>query len=207
MKRVRKPRLLDLCCCAGGASMGYSLAGFDVVGVDIDPQPRYPFPFIQADALTVDLEGFDAYHASPPCQRYSLASHFHGTHKNHPDLIEPIRKRLQATGKPYLIENVEGAPLSDALKLCGAMFGLRVYRHRLFESNLLLFQPGHVTHTVKAAAPGAIAKPGEYWSVGGHFGHKHEAQAAMGIDWMHTVYEIAQAIPPVHPLARNAITG
>jgi DNA (cytosine-5)-methyltransferase 1 len=176
--------------------MGYHQAGFEVMGVDITFQPNYPFPFLQADALTVSLDGFDVYHASVPCQRWSLASGFHRVHAHYPDLITPIRERLRATGKPYIIENVVGAPLVNPVRLCGAMFGLRVYRHRLFESNLLLFQPPHKKHMVKAAPPGAIASPDEYWSVGGHFGQKGQAQMAMGIDWMKTVHEIAQAIPP-----------
>jgi DNA (cytosine-5)-methyltransferase 1 len=193
-----KPRLLDLCCGAGGAAKGYADAGFEVIGVDIQEQPRYPFTFIQGDALTIPLDDFDAYHASPLCQRFSLASYFHGVHNNYPDLIDPIRKRLQATGKPYIIENVVGAPLENTVVLCGATFGLRVYRHRLFESNMLLLAPPHQRHRVMAARPGAIAQSDEYWSVGGHFGHKHEAQQSMGIDWMETQKEIAQAIPPAY---------
>jgi hypothetical protein len=105
---------------------------------------------------------------------------------------------LLATGKPYILENVVGAPLCNPLLLCGSMFGLRVYRHRLFESNVLLFAPAHPRHRVKAAAPGAIARPDEFWCVGGHFGHKNEAQAAMGIDWMKRVEDIAKAIPPAY---------
>jgi DNA (cytosine-5)-methyltransferase 1 len=135
----------------------------------------------------------------PPCKKYSQAISFHpGASRQHVSLIEPLRERLQASGLPYIIENVERAPLHNPIKLCGAMFGLRVYRHRLFESNMLLLQPSHIKHRVKAAPPGAIAREDEYWCVGGHFGHKEEAQAAMGIDWMCTVNEIAQAIPPAY---------
>ena len=191
-------RLLDLFCKAGGCSMGYHLAGFEVVGVDIEPQPNYPFTFICADALTFPLDGFDVIHASPPCQRYSFASYFHGSHVEHPDLIDTVRERLQASGKPYVIENVERSPVQNAIKLCGTMFGLQVYRHRLFESNILLFQPAHPRHTAKAAKPGAIAGPGEFWCVGGHFGQKDKAQRAMGINWMKTQSEIANAIPPAY---------
>lgn len=194
----QKPRLLDLCCGAGGASVGYARAGFEVVGVDIEPQPSYPFAFVQADALTFPLDGFEVVHASPPCQLFSLATSFHGTHGRHVNLVDPLRERLRASGKLYVIENVVGAPLCSPIRLCGAMFGLRVYRHRLFESNLLLFEPPHVRHRVKAARPGAIARSHEFWSVGGHFGQKHLAQAAMGIDWMVSVREIAQAIPPAY---------
>src|SRR4030043_482980 len=99
----KRPRLLDLYCKAGGAAMGYHWAGFEVVGVDIEPQPHFPFEFHQADALTYPLDGFDAYHASPPCQGYSVCTPEH-TKGNWPKLINPIRERLKATGKPYVIE-------------------------------------------------------------------------------------------------------
>ena len=122
---ARKPRLLDLFCCAGGASVGYSKAGFEVVGVDIDPQPHYPFPFIQADALTLDpgfIASFDAVHASPPCQAYSdLAKRNRNAHE-WPRLIEPIRNILVGSRLPYVIENVDGAPLLNPVVLCGTMF-------------------------------------------------------------------------------------
>ncbi|HEX6682614.1 MAG TPA: DNA cytosine methyltransferase [Candidatus Limnocylindrales bacterium] len=137
----RRPRLLDLCCGAGGASVGYYLAGFDVTGVDIDPQPYYPFPFLHADALTVDLTGFDVIAASPPCQRWSSATP-PGHRAHHPDLIDPIRHRLMhAVAEPggpwaYVIENVPGAPLRDPVTICGDTLRLGVRRHRLFESNL-----------------------------------------------------------------------
>ena len=196
---MTRPRLLDLCCCAGGASVGYARAGFEVVGVDSEPQPRYPGTFIQADALTISLDGYDAYHVSPHCQHFSMASTFHpGTKERYPDQIAAFRARLQATGKPYIIENVAGAPLLRAVMLCGHMFGLRTYRHRYFESNMLLFQPEHRKHIVRAAGPGAIARDDQFWSVGGHFGQKDKAQRALGIDWMTTTHEIAQAIPPAY---------
>src|SRR5574337_20985 len=127
-----KPRLLDLFCCAGGCAMGYHRAGFDVVGVDINPQQRYPFEFHQADAMTFDLSGFDAIHASPPCQAYTVLGGREDL-SHYPDLVDAVRERLQASGKPWIIENVPGAPLRDPITLCGAMFGLRRYRHRLFE--------------------------------------------------------------------------
>src|SRR5579884_3977972 len=126
-KRMRKPRLLDLFCGAGGCSVGYARAGFEVVGVDIKPQPNYPFTFLQDDALTVSLDGFDAIHASPPCQGWSKATSFHPeARERHALLIDPIRERLRASGLPYVIENVEQAPLHNPIKLCGFMFGLRV---------------------------------------------------------------------------------
>src|SRR5512134_3964137 len=99
---VSSPRLLDLFCGAGGAAMGYHRAGFDVVGVDIKPQPHYPFEFYQADALTYPLDGFDAYHASPPCQRYSTITKYHGKEvtESHPDLLPTTRERLMLAGLP-----------------------------------------------------------------------------------------------------------
>jgi DNA (cytosine-5)-methyltransferase 1 len=145
-----RPRLLDLFCCEGGAAVGYHRAGFDVVGVDITPQPRYPFEMVVADALALDPEfiaGFDAVHASPPCQAYSDLAKRNGNAHEWPTLIEPVRHRLQASGVPYVIENVEGAPLIDPVTLCGTMFdGLRVIRHRLFESNVPLATPPHPPH-------------------------------------------------------------
>jgi DNA (cytosine-5)-methyltransferase 1 len=148
-----KPRLLDLFCGAGGAAMGYHRAGFEVVGVDIKPQPRYPFEFVQADAINglgamVEgwrlaasewrLEDFDAIHASPPCQRWSTATKRNGTQGEHPDLIAQTRELLKETGLPYVIENVVGAPLDHPMMLCGSKFnlsadGYRLKRHRLFE--------------------------------------------------------------------------
>ena len=146
------PRLLDLFCCEGGAAMGYQRAGFEVVGVDLERRPRYPFEFHQGDALEF-LEAhagdFDAVHASPPCQAYSITRHAHG--KAHPDLVGPTRAALEATGLPYVIENVPGAPLRDYVTLCGAAMGcealdvdsrrLVLRRHRLFESNVALWAP------------------------------------------------------------------
>jgi DNA (cytosine-5)-methyltransferase 1 len=143
-----RPLLLDLFCKAGGAGKGYQLAGFDVVGVDRDPQPRYPFEFIRADAIEFlaagGWQGFEAAHASPPCQAFSsmralaIAT---GSTKQHPELVEPVRELLRSTGLPYIIENVPGAPLVDPVKLCGSSFGLDLRRHRLFESNIPLEAP------------------------------------------------------------------
>jgi hypothetical protein len=136
---VTKPRLLDLFCGAGGAAMGYSRAGFEVVGVDVNAQPHYPFEFHQADAMTYPLDGFDVIHASPPCQAYTRKEATWGRARNHwlehPDLLGPTRDRLAATGLPYVVENVPGAPIRAQLQLCGTMFGLRIAKHRLFEGN------------------------------------------------------------------------
>jgi DNA (cytosine-5)-methyltransferase 1 len=146
MPETATPTLLDLFCCQGGAAMGYHRAGFRVVGVDIKPQPRYPFEFVQADALDfLEKHGrsFDAIHASPPCQAFSTLKGMPNA-KEHPNLIPQTRELLIATGKPYVIENVPKAPLVDAVLLCGTMFGLRtscgaeLRRHRLFETNWLL---------------------------------------------------------------------
>lgn len=204
---THRPRLLDLFCGAGGAAMGYHRAGFDVVGVDIRPQPRYPFEFHQADAMTYPLEGFDAIHASPPCQRYSRARKV-GTRKNNapPDLIGLVRHRLMASGAHYVIENVEGAPLSG-ITLCGSMFGLRVRRHRLFESNVGMLapecrhakqgKPVGVYHAMGDTVKGRCSKTGA-WVVGGSTASTvEEGGEAMGIDWM-TWRELCESIPPAY---------
>lgn len=200
---MTKPRLLDLFCGAGGAAVGYHRAGFEVVGVDINPQPHYPFEFHQADAMTYPLEGFDVIHASPPCQHYSACRAIYScAGKEYPDLVAPVRDRLIATGKPFVIENVEGAPLKNYMMLCGSMFeGLRVYRHRLFECNpFLVFPPATCSHHHKLPK-----QFGEYHSLrednfitcAGHNFKAEDGRIAMGIDWM-TRDELAQAIPPAY---------
>ena len=137
-----KPRLLDLFCGAGGAGMGYHRAGFDVVGVDLNPQPRYPFEFHQADALDYAREHgreFDAIHASPPCQAYSLASRqWRIRGRKYPVLIAKTRELLNAMAKPFVIENVPGAPLINPTVLYGTMFGLMTMRPRLFETSFAI---------------------------------------------------------------------
>src|SRR5690348_16558972 len=148
MPDMKKPRLLDLFCGAGGCSMGYHRAGFEVVGVDIKPQKNYPFEFHQADALEfLKIHGheFDAIHASPPCQRYSVGRHIHQSGGNHPDLVHPTRSLLEATGKPWVIENVMGSPVAG-VTLCDLMFGLKVLRHRLFETSFYCMVPTHPQH-------------------------------------------------------------
>lgn len=197
---MKPKRLLDLYCGAGGAAMGYYRAGFtEIVGIDIKPQPRYPFTFIQADALDYLAEwGFvyDAIHASPPCQRYThMLNHGLTSREVHPDLVRPTRLALEATGKPFVIENVPGAPLLNPIVLCGEMFGLRVTRHRLFESNWMLLGPSHPRHQgshIRKQNDG-----GYYFRVYGHETGKAEWGAAMGIDWMRSP-ELAQAVPPAY---------
>lgn len=135
---MSRPLLLDLFCCEGGAATGYHRAGFDVVGVDLQPQPNYPFPFIQADALhpPVNFAAFDAIHASPPCQAWSVMT---PDKTRHPKLIAPTRRLLQDSGLPWVIENVPGSPIRGDFMLCGTMFdlrsstGLHIQRHRYFE--------------------------------------------------------------------------
>jgi DNA (cytosine-5)-methyltransferase 1 len=191
-------KLLDLFCGAGGASAGYVRAGFEVTGVDIAPMPRYPYEFHQTDALEflkTHWRRFDVIHASPPCQAYSktrvLQEH------EHPELIDDTRKALAAIGAPYVIENVPYSPLAEPLMLCGAMFGLRVYRHRLFESNVELSAPPHPEHIAKVAKMGRPPGPGEFMHVVGNFAGAQQAREAMGIDWMIRP-EISQAIPPAY---------
>jgi DNA (cytosine-5)-methyltransferase 1 len=185
---------LDLFCGAGGASQGYKRAGFHVTGVDNRAQPHYAGDrFIRADAMTFSFEGFDAIHASPPCQAYTKARNLQGN--AHPDLVGPMRERLIAAGVPYVIENVIGAPLINPLLLCGMMFGLNVYRHRLFESSVplpFLLHPMHHKPHVKMGRP---VKEGDIVQVVGHFSNIGYARRAMDIPWM-TQKELAQAIPP-----------
>lgn len=187
---------LDLFCGAGGASMGLWRAGFHVLGVDIKPQPNYPFPMWVQDALTTEIpDHIDFVWASPPCQRYSRASRCRpGLAQTYPDLVEPIRQKLVAWGGPYIIENVPGAPLRNPVMLCCAMFGKRMYRHRLFESNVPLTAPQHPKHIVRCSKAGWW-KPGEYISVAGNCAPIAMAREQMGIDWM-TRAELVESIPP-----------
>ncbi len=187
---------LDLFCGAGGASMGLHLAGFDVVGVDINPQPNYPFQFIQDDALEFNINEFDFIWASPPCQAFTLAQRIRK--RKHPNLIEPIRRRLKRWGGAYVIENVIGAPLINPTMLCGSMFqGLRVYRHRLFECNFPVIRPLTCVHIAKQTKMGRPAKPGEFMQIVGNWSGKAAGQKAMGINWM-TRNEMSEAIPPAY---------
>jgi DNA (cytosine-5)-methyltransferase 1 len=194
-------RLLDLFCGAGGAAMGYHRAGFEVVGVDLVPQPNYPFAFVQADALTYPLEGFDAIHASPPCQAHSTVS---GRHRaRYVDAIAATRARLEAAGVPYVIENVVGAPLRSPTRICGSSLGLDVRRHRLFETNWALWVPP-CAHGAQAARFRSLdstqASLASVVGVHGHInyaGERELRERAMEIDWM-TPRELAQAIPPAY---------
>ena len=197
---MSRPRLLDCYCGAGGASAGYHRAGFDVTGVDIAPQPRYPFAFIQTDALEyIAAHGheYDAIAASPPCQQYTRLRSLHK--RTYPDLIALTRDALRAAGRPYIIENVPGAPLIAPVVLCGTMFaGLRVYRHRLFECSFFLLSLPHSRHRVPTMQRGYCADwPGFVTVTGGHNVPKSIAAAAIGIDWM-TREELSQAIPPAY---------
>lgn len=180
----------------------------EITGVDINPQKRYPFKFIQADAMTFSLEGYDLIWASPPCQAFTIANHHqrkNGTAKDHPNLIPEIRNRLKSSGVWWVIENVPQAPLENPIKLCGTMFDLGVFRHRLFESNFLIMTPNHPKHN------GRIGD-GKYFSVAGNSGcwggwgkiHRNiskgtiaEWRVAMGIDWM-IRKEIKESIPPAY---------
>jgi DNA (cytosine-5)-methyltransferase 1 len=201
-----RPRLLDLCCGAGGTSVGYHRAGFEVVGVDIKPQPHYPFDFMQGDALLAFempgwLDTFDVIHTSPPCQGYSSKTF---DRSPHPRLIGELRDRLARTGVPYVIENVEGARthMVEPVTLCGSSFGLDVRRHRLFESNVpILGEPcRHAAqpprHLVYDHGRWYLSRTVPVFGTGGGKAAEHWA-AAMGIDWM-TREELSQAIPPAY---------
>jgi len=189
--------------------MGYARAGFEVVGVDIKPQPHYPFEFHQADAMAFPLEGFDAIHASPPCQRYSSATIVNGTRENHPDLVGPVRERLIATGLPYIIENVKGAPL-HGVELCGVALGLRLgkyvlRRHRIFESNVVLLIPPCACErgdgvTLGVYGGGTSTKERNPNTKGGrpYKGTTAERIAIMDMPWCKTAHEVNEAIPPAY---------
>lgn len=207
-------RMLDLFCCAGGAGTGYARAGFEVIGVDIEDRPRYPFEFIQADAIEVldtllaggtvagyAREDFDAVHGSPPCQGYTALAAVHGN--EWPLLIEPVRERFEALALPYVIENVQGAPIRRDVVLCGEMFGLGVIRHRYFElGGWTMLAPHHVAHRGRVGGWRHGERfDGPYFAVygeGGGKGSVAEWQAAMGIDWTEDRIELAEAIPPAY---------
>lgn len=193
------PRLLDLFCGAGGAAVGYHRAGFDeIVGVDIKPQPRYPFTFVQADALEYVREHgreFDAIHASPPCQAYSALQNF--VRRSHADLYNATRERLRDCGSPWAIENVVGAPYQHGIELCGSMFSLGVRRHRNFETRDLILNPLRCDHNRQGRVISVCGHPGGKRALRGRAGSTSEWREVMGIDWM-TALELAQAIPPAY---------
>lgn len=192
-------RILDLFSGAGGAAMGYHRAFPDaeIVGVDLNPQPRYPFQFVQADAMTYPLDGFDFIHASPPCQRFSAMSACRpGLSDGYPDHVAATRERLQESGATWVIENVPGSPLVNPIMLCGHMFGLALYRHRLIETSHMIFQPQHPKHVVSGSRAGHW-KPGQIISVSGNCAPIALARSAMGIDWMNR-NELAESIPPAY---------
>jgi hypothetical protein len=201
-----KPKLLDLYCKAGGSSRGYQLAGFHVTGVDIEPQPRYAGNvFVQADALDyVAAYGhrFDAIAASPPCQGYSVTAVLPQCWREYPKLVEVTRFWLETLSVPYIIENVIGAPM-QGVTLCGLMFGLKVFRHRLFESNVLLLQPAHISHKGHRIGLDGMCCVAGHGDAGKNVKvdktHRRKSawEAAMEIDWM-LKRELTQAIPPAY---------
>lgn len=216
-----RPLLLNLCCCAGASCFGYELAGFEVWGVDIDPQPNYVHPerFIQADALDVladraFMARFAAVHASPPCQAHSPLNAYNK--REYPRLIEPIRALLDGYDLPYVIENVPGAPLRNPVTLCGYMFpGLMVERHRLFElGRFEVRQPYHPPHTLKCTRNGYLPTPeAPLMSIhGGKHSRAWQRKACevMGTPWLAVpddanvariqlgIREVCEAIPPAY---------
>jgi DNA (cytosine-5)-methyltransferase 1 len=197
LKMARGPRLkaLDLFCGAGGASMGLHHAGFEITGVDIEPQPHYPFKFHRADALTFPLDSFDFIWASPPCQAYTLCQRIRSN--SHPDLISSVRERLEHCGTAWVIENVVGAPLRKPVELCGTMFGLRTYRHRLFECSFPVRTPPHPAHTAPLRKMGRPLRAGEFMHIVGNFSGATEAREIMGTPWMPRD-RMREAVPPAY---------
>jgi len=219
-----RPRALDLFCGAGGAAMGLWRAGFDVVGVDIVRQPRYPFPFVQGDALKppMRLDDFDLVWASPPCQGYSIMRNLPWLRgRKYPMLIPVVREMLMASGVPFIIENVNQAryrsTLPEGIKggyLCGTMFGLPIYRHRRFETSFMWMAPAHAKHTATIRSGHALAgrardmtftRPNgmrygfdQPHSAVGHGRHARTgAKEALGVEWM-TYEGVSQSIPPAY---------
>ncbi|MEV6419033.1 SAM-dependent methyltransferase [Streptomyces sp. NPDC051662] len=194
-------RLLDLYCCQGGAGKGYSNAGFEVVGVDIVPQPRYPLEFVQGEAIQFLLNyghQFDLIHASCPCQFYSKTQRIRQNH--HPDLLAPTRTALNAIGVPWVLENVMGAlpEMRDPVMLCGAYFGLKTYRHRLFESGgWTLPQPEHAPHMRRQTKMGRRRKPGEMGYYVGNFIGVEDAKDDLCVPWM-SREGVRECIPPAY---------
>lgn len=201
-----KPKALDLFCGAGGASMGLHRAGFDVIGVDLEPQPRYPFQFVQACALSFELGQFDFVWASPPCQAFTAYKRRPNHVAERPNLIPEIRELL--AGKLHCIENVPSAPLRDPVTLCGSMFDLDVRRHRNFEFSFPLLAPLCAHHKQTPRFPQATNRKNKRSTVEvGVWRIPLETQRkAMGIDWM-DLEELSEAIPPAYSefIARAAV--
>lgn len=210
MAPMSRPRLLDLFCGAGGAGMGYHQAGFEVVGVDIDPQPDYPFEFRQADAVTHSLDGFDAIHASPPCQAFSAMGAMWNAKGDHPELVDVMRARLVESGLPYVIENVPGAPMVNPVVLCGSSMGLgaagfELRRHRLFETNFPVMVPpcAHQRATIGIYGDHARNRSRINGSKdrGQDFPDTDKLELgreAMGMPWVTRWHGLSQAIPPAY---------
>jgi len=222
-----KPKLLDLFCGAGGTSMGYYCAGFAVYGIDNKPQPHYPFPFLQMDALeamdrllrgegltfsngeTLYLADFDADHASPPCQFHSVMTELQKAkgqyREDYKNLIPITRQLLLATGKPFVLENVDSKSVrrdfDNPIRLCGSMFGLGVIRHRLFECNPFIFPPGHYPEKHRIVSQRAdyccVVGMGGVWRKRNGSRRTEDWMTAMDIDWMDR-YGLTQAIPPAY---------
>lgn len=202
IRRSSVLRVLDAFCCQGGAGKGYSDAGADVTGVDTAAQLRYPFTFIQGDAIAYIREHgaeFDFIHASPPCQHDSDCQRIQG--REHPDLIGPTRDALNSTGRPWVIENVKGAvpKLREPVMLCATMLGLDNYRHRFFEpgGGFTLTQPAHPVHTVPQAKMGRPVPPGYYGQFVGNFSGVQVARDVLGVPWMNRD-GIRECIPPAY---------
>ncbi|WP_438306583.1 DNA methylase (plasmid) [Streptomyces sp. HUAS TT11] len=206
---MKRPRVLDLFCCAGGAAMGYHLAGFEVVGVDIQPRPNYPFRFIQGDALDAMREmcqEFHLVHASPPCQRHTALTKGTNRGREYADFLDEMRELCLWYGVDWVIENVPGAPMRADLNLCGEMFDLGVIRHRQFEIGWIgsppARQPVHRRHRgpVRGWRHG-VYRDGPYiaaYGKGGGKGNVAEMQQAMGITWTSVHEELTEAIPPAY---------
>ncbi|MFJ9768621.1 DNA cytosine methyltransferase [Streptomyces erythrochromogenes] len=217
IRRERLPKVLDLFCHRGGMAMGYHQAGFDVVGVDLDPDcaAEYPFTFVHGDAidyLYAHGHEYDLVHGSPPCQKYSPLNAYN--HKTYPDLIAPTRTAMRAIGRPYVIENVEAArpEMSDPILLCGPMFGLRMYRHRLFETSFPLATPAHPAHGPLCTRNGYLPTPEKPFMTitGGRHSKAWQRAAAhaMGTPWITTIQGVCEAIPPAyaHWVGQRALT-
>ena len=198
-------KLLDLFCGAGGASAGYAAAGFEVHGVDLKHGKRYPYTYVRADVLDVlrdknYLNQFDVIHASPPCQTHSITQHLRnaqGKTTSKLDLIPETRAALIESGKPYIIENVPGSPLINPIQLCGSSFGLKVRRHRLFESNMALIG-SLCNHKLQGRPIGVYGSLNDEIPKGGKTAATiDEARNAMGIYWAIWT-ELVEAIPPAY---------